>query len=85
MPRREWKHKCLKDGTEHSTGIPNNCSCGGTFEYEGWHHTSSEAKYWYQKKYGVKIIGPHRPYLHEIFEGIEATFPRFQGFPMHFP
>lgn len=71
MPIKMWKHNCLDSGSEHWTGSPKNCSCGGTFEFDGWHHTSSEAKAWYQKKYGFKIMGPHRSYLHEVFSGTD--------------
>ncbi|MFC1866557.1 hypothetical protein ACFL0H_00225 [Thermodesulfobacteriota bacterium] len=84
MPIRWWKHKCPNDGTVHGSGSPDNCSyCGATYEYDGWGHTSSEAKVWFQKRFGVKIIGPHRSYLHEVFSGSARPCSNCNGTGYH--
>lgn len=84
MPQKWWKHRCLHDEMTYGAGHPNTCSyCGEKYEYNGWGRTSSEAKAWYQKKYGVKIIGPHRKYLHEIFSGTDRSCSDCDGTGYH--
>ena len=71
MPHRMWKHSCLESNSEYWVGSPDYCSCGGAYEYDGWHNSRMEAMAWYQKRYGFKPIGPHRFYLHEVFSGTD--------------
>ena len=79
MPQKFWEHKCLKSGDTYLTGMPKGCDCGEPFKYVGWRHTSSEAKVWYQKRYGVKIIGPHRKYADEVFSGTSRPCSECKG------
>jgi hypothetical protein len=93
MPVKMWKHKCLNTGEEHSTGTPDDyCSCGGEYNYDGWHKTTFEKMAWYQKTHGLKPIGIkptgshrgyNRSYTDEVFSGSTKPCPDCSGRGLH--
>jgi hypothetical protein len=82
MPQRIWMHTC-RDGRTVGRGSPGRCSCGAEEAYDGWHNTQYEAMAWYQKRYGVKPIGPHRPLTDRLFSDATRECSECAGHGYH--
>jgi hypothetical protein len=78
MPQRMWKHNC-RDGGTSWFGSPGRCSCGVAYEYDGWFNTRMEAMAWYQRLYGLKPIGPHRPLADKVLSRADRSCRKCSG------
>ncbi len=54
-------------------------TCGDVGEYDGWHYSMQEAMGAYQRRYGLKPIGPHRRLADELFAGATIACPLCNG------
>jgi uncharacterized protein (DUF983 family) len=54
-------------------------ACGEGGKYDGWHHSMIEAIGAYQRRYGLKPIGPHRQLADQLFTGATCTCPLCGG------
>lgn len=67
MPHRVWKHRCRNQDYDVWMGRPICDSCGQHGEFDGWMYGRVEAMCAYQRRTGLKPIGPHRKYAAELF------------------
>lgn len=67
MPHKMWKHQC-KDGPTVAMGTEICPDCGTRGEYDGWWYSRIDAMSQYQKRTGLKPIGPHRPMADDLLE-----------------
>jgi hypothetical protein len=82
MPQRMWKHDCRKGGSSRH-GSPGRCSCGAPYEYDGWSNGMLESMAWYQKLYGLKPLGPHRPLANKVLSGAVRLCPECSACGYH--
>lgn len=72
MPAQKWKHACSCTPAI-LVGVPRCEECGVPGVYDGWHYTMYEAMANYQRRYGVKPVGPHRPMSDQLLAGATST------------
>ena len=70
MPHPNWTHTCKKTGRTKRDWKPFRCwRCFGQAEFAGWSSSVVEMMGDYQRAYGLKCIGPHRPLADQVFAG----------------
>ncbi len=82
MPLKMWKHSCRNGGTVWN-GAPNGCGCGVVGVFDGWFNDRLESMTWYQKRYGLKPIGLHRPLADKLLAGATRSCPECSGRGYH--
>jgi hypothetical protein len=84
MPRPNWTHTCTKTGRTRNDWKPFRCwRCFGQAEFSGWSHSVVEMMGDYQRVYGLKCIGPHRPLADQVFAGAFLTCATCGGSGYH--
>jgi hypothetical protein len=69
MPHPSWTHTCRKTGRTRSGGTPFRCwRCFGQADFAGWGNSVIEMMVGYQRRYGLKCIGPHRKLADEMLK-----------------
>src|SRR5262245_26661784 len=66
MPHRVWKHQCKKGGPVVWQGTDVCEDCGRRGIPAGWSRSIFEMMGAYQRRTGLKPIGPHRPLADEL-------------------
>ncbi len=80
MPNKKWKHHCPnRGGAEITLGKEVCDDCGQRGEFAGWGHSMVEAMGAYQRRTGLKPIGPHRSLADKILAGHYKPCPTCHG------
>jgi hypothetical protein len=79
MPHKRWKHICPSTKSAVRLGARKCTSCGQEGEYDGWGYSRIEAMGAYQRFYGLKPIGPHRPMADELLSPLIKLCEKCQG------
>jgi hypothetical protein len=66
MPHRIWKHQCTNNDYFIWLGLEQCETCGKFGEYDGWGYNMVEAMGAYQRRTGMKPLGPHRALTDEF-------------------
>ena len=66
MPHRIWKHQCMGEDHFVRLGREQCDTCGAIGQYDGWGYNRIEAMGAYQRRTGMKPLGPHRVFTDEL-------------------
>ncbi len=77
MPAKSWKHDCRFGAI--SLRVEVCWICGKRGRYEGWTYLMFEAMGVYQRLYGLKPIGPHRPLADKLYSRSTVCCTRCRG------
>lgn len=66
MPSEKWRFLCGCNSERTLFGCAHCHRCGESGVSAGFHLTMHEAMAAYQKTYGLKPVGTHRKYAHEV-------------------
>ena len=80
MPHPTWTHTCQKTGRTKSDWKPFRCwRCFGQAEFSGWSSSVVEMMGSYQRRYGLKCMGPHRRLADELLRDAFAPCAACRG------
>lgn len=67
MPHKIWQHFCRSSGLVVQAGRKTCPYCGASGQYAGWGYSRLERMSSYERKTGLRAIGPHRPLADAVF------------------
>lgn len=75
MPHRLYKHICSSSGKEITCGADVCRDCGQAAQFASWGRSGIESMHQYQRRTGLKPIGPHGDYARTLLAGILTNCP----------
>lgn len=79
MNQKMWRAVCECFSKANLMVSPHCVKCGRPGEYDGWHMGMTEALGAYEKRLGLKALGPHLKLATALFDGRFEACPTCQG------